>query len=96
PMRMCELLEELDATRFLGRCTVTSARRVRETKRMLRKAFQYQINEVGFSFVEILSPCPTYWRLSPRDCGRHIEEVMAETFPLGIIKDAGDSKSDSD
>lgn len=88
PIRMCELLEELDSPRLIARCTVTSAGHVRKTKRTLRKAFEYQINDIGFSFVEILSPCPTYWRMSPRECVEHIENIMTETFPLGVIKDA--------
>ena len=90
PIQMCELLEGLDRTRLIARCTVTSTRRVKETKRTLRKAFQYQLDGVGFSFIEILSPCPTYWRLSPSECGKHIEDVMTETFPLGVIKDTGE------
>jgi len=87
PIRVCELLSQFERVRFLARTAVTSPSRVRETKRMLKKAFQYQLEGVGFSLVEVLSPCPTYWRKSPVECCRWIEETMVKTFPLGVIKD---------
>lgn len=89
PIRMCELLSELDRTRLLARCTVTTPRRVRAAKRLIKKAFQYQIDGVGFSFIEVLSPCPTYWRMSAGECNDFVEDTMAKTFPLGVIKDTG-------
>ncbi|MFW6182130.1 MAG: thiamine pyrophosphate-dependent enzyme, partial [Spirochaetota bacterium] len=89
PIRVCELLSGLERVRLLARTTVTSPRRVRETKRLLKKAFRYQIEGVGFSLVEVLSPCPTYWRMTPAESMDYIEETMTETFPLGIVKDTG-------
>ena len=93
PIRVCELLSQFERVRFLARSTVTSPARVRETKRLLKKAFQYQIEGIGFSLVEVLSPCPTYWRKTPAECCEFIETTMVQTFPLGVIKDvAGDLK----
>ena len=89
PIRVCELLNQLEGPRLLARVTVANPRRVRETKRMLKKAFQYQIDGIGFSLVEVLSPCPTYWRLDPAACGDFIETTMVRTFPLGVIRDTG-------
>lgn len=89
PIRMCELLSELERPRLLARCTVTSPRRVRETKRLLTRAFRYQLDGIGFAFIEVLSPCPTYWRMEPAECHSFIEETMSETFPLGVIRDDG-------
>jgi 2-oxoglutarate ferredoxin oxidoreductase subunit beta len=66
---------------------VTSPKRVRETKRYLRKAFRYQMDEVGFSLLEVLSPCPTYWRMSPMESCRYVEEAIAKVFPLGVVRD---------
>jgi 2-oxoglutarate ferredoxin oxidoreductase subunit beta len=93
PIRMCELLDRLQAPALLARTTVTTPQRVRETKRLLKKAFQYQMAGAGFSFVEVLSPCPTYWRMTPIESCRHIEDTMAEVFPLGIIRDAKAEKA---
>jgi len=87
PIRMCELLNQLMAPALLARSTVTSPRAVRRTKRLIRKAFDYQMAGAGFTFVEVLSPCPTYWRMSPIDSYRHIDETMTEVFPLGVIRD---------
>jgi 2-oxoglutarate ferredoxin oxidoreductase subunit beta len=88
-MRMCELLSGFERVRFLARGTVASPPRVREMKRLLKKAFQYQMDGVGYSLVEVLSPCPTYWRLKPAACSEFIENTMAKVFPMGIIKDTG-------
>jgi 2-oxoglutarate ferredoxin oxidoreductase subunit beta len=87
PIRMCELLGSLEGARFLVRTALSNPQRVREAKRAIRKAFQNQVDGVGFSMVEVLSPCPTYWRLEPSRCGEFIETTMSRTFPLGVVKD---------
>jgi len=87
PIRVCELLATLDRAAYLARVTVISPRRVRETKRAIEKAFRTQEERRGFSLVEVLSPCPTYWRMTPANSLRHIENVMTKTFPLGVVKD---------
>jgi len=87
PIRVCELLKGLERVRFLARTAMSSPRRVRELKRALTKAFRYQMDGVGFSLVEVLSACPTYWRMTPSESLKFIEETMARTFPLGTIKD---------
>ena len=88
PMRICELLSQFERVRFLARGTVTTPARVREAKRFIKKAFRCQLDGVGYSLVEILSPCPTYWRMKPAQAHAFIEEQMAQVFPLGVIKDA--------
>ena len=65
PIRVCELLATLERTAFLARTTITSPKRVRETKRLIERAFDTQDQKKGFSLVEILSPCTTYWRMPP-------------------------------
>ncbi len=87
PIRMCELLDQLTAPALLARGTVTSPRNVRRTRRLIRQAFDYQMAGMGFTFIEVLSPCPTYWRMSPIESCRHIDETMTEVFPLGVIRD---------
>ena len=87
PIRVCELLSSLERTAFLARGTLTSPRRVRQTKKFLERAFDTQEQKRGFSLVEILSPCVTYWRMSPVEAMEFIEKEMVKTFPLGIVKD---------
>jgi 2-oxoglutarate ferredoxin oxidoreductase subunit beta len=87
PIRVCELLATLDRTAYLARVTVTSPKRVRETKRAIERAFDTQMQKRGFSLVEILSPCPTYWDKTPKEALEFIDAEMTKTFPLGVVKD---------
>jgi 2-oxoglutarate ferredoxin oxidoreductase subunit beta len=57
-----------------------------KTKQAIKQAFNNQINGAGFSLVEILSPCPTYWGLNPQEAMQWIKDVMIKEFPLGRIK----------
>jgi 2-oxoglutarate ferredoxin oxidoreductase subunit beta len=92
PIHMCELLDALEAPVLLTRTTVTSPAHVRRTKKHMRKALQYQMDGRGFSMVEILSPCPTYWYLTPDEAYDHIDEVITSEFPLGVIRDRGNDE----
>ena len=84
---MCELLQGLANTVYLERTAVNSPANVIKTKKAIKKAFNYQQKQAGFSLVEILSPCPTNWRMdAPASC-TWIDEVMAKEFPLGVIKE---------
>ena len=77
----------LPGTAYIERCTVNSPVSILKAKKAIRKAFQYQIDGLGFSLVEILSPCPTNWKMTPIESCRWIDEVMSKSFPLGVIKD---------
>jgi 2-oxoglutarate ferredoxin oxidoreductase subunit beta len=92
PIKVCELLDALGGPSLLARTTVATPRHVRATKRMLKKAFTYQMDGVGFALIEVLSPCPTYWRMKPVDAYRYVEETVAKVFPLGTIRDVGATK----
>ncbi len=89
PIKVCELLQGFERIRLLARTTITSPRNVRNTRRLLKKAFQNQIDGIGFSLIEVLSPCPTYWRRKPGDCNEFIEDTMTRVFPPGIFRDSG-------
>jgi len=93
PLDICRLLEPLKGVAFLARTTVATPQRVRQTKRLLRKAFRCQIERKGFSLVEVLSGCPTYWRMTPSQSSRYIEETMVKTFPLGLFKEPSEGPS---
>ena len=87
PIRVCELLATLDRTAYLERTTLTSPRHVRRTKRAIEHAFDTQLEGRGVSLVEILSPCPTYWRMTANQAMKHIDETMTLTFPIGVVQD---------
>jgi len=87
PIRVCELLATLDGSAYLERVALSSPGNVRKAKRAIRKAFDVQLAGLGFSLVEFLSPCPTYWRMQPVDALKHVDQVLAKTFPLGVFKD---------
>ena len=95
PIRMSEILANIEATAYLERVAVNSPANIRRTKQALKKAFQVQIDKLGFSMVEILSPCPTNWKMSPLQSWQWIDKEMARVFPLGILKDVT-GKKDAD
>jgi 2-oxoglutarate ferredoxin oxidoreductase subunit beta len=87
PLKVPEMLAICDQTKFLARCALSSPKNIRTAKRTLKKAFQYQMDGVGFSLVEMLSPCPTYWGLEPLEALKRIEETVIPRYPIGVIKD---------
>jgi len=87
PIKVCELLKGLANTAYLERTAVNSPANVMKTKKAIRKAFAVQQKQAGFSLVEILSPCPTNWRMDAVGACQWIDEVMAKEFPLGVIKE---------
>ncbi len=89
PIKVCELLSSLEGTTYLERVALDSVPHILKAKQAIKKAFRNQLEKKGFSLVELLSPCPINWGLSPQESMRWIKEKMTSTFPLGIIKDKG-------
>ncbi len=87
PIKMSEMLALLKGTVYIERTAVNSPAGIRKTKAAIRKAFQTQIDNLGFSLVEILSPCPTNWKMNPLESWQWIDKEMVKEFPLGVIKD---------
>ncbi len=87
PLRAAELLANLDGTAYIERVSVSSPKNIRQTKRAIRKAIKTQEEGRGFSLVEVLSPCPTYWHMDSVEAMKFIDEEMTKTFPLGVFKD---------
>jgi 2-oxoglutarate ferredoxin oxidoreductase subunit beta len=86
PLKISELLALLPAVKYIERAGLFSAQEILKAKRAIKQAFQNQIDNVGFSLVELLSACPTYWGKSPKEALDWMREVMAKEFPLGRIK----------
>ena len=87
PIRVSELLATLDGATYITRQTVNTPKAVQATKRAIRTAFQVQLDGQGFSLVEILSTCPTWWGKSPKTSMEWIDESMRTPFPLGVVLD---------
>lgn len=87
PIRICELLSSLDGVAYLERVTADSPKAVRKAKKAIKKAFQNQIDGVGYSLVEVVSTCPTNWGMTPQDSFEWMRENMLPYYPLGVYKD---------
>jgi len=87
PVRICEVFAQLDGTFYLERVAVNKPAAVLKAKKAIAKSFQYQLDGRGFSLVEILSPCPTNWKMDTLKACTWIDEVMGKVFPLGVIKE---------
>ncbi len=87
PIRVCEMLSELDGPEYLERVTVNSVANIRKAKKAIKKAFQNQVEGKGFSLVEVVSTCPTNWGMTPQDALKWLEENMLPYYPLGVYKD---------
>jgi 2-oxoisovalerate ferredoxin oxidoreductase beta subunit len=84
---VCELLATLEAPVFLERVALGSNKQIMATGRALRRALENQVHGLGFSLVEVLSPCPTIWGLDPAEAQTFVRETMTRTFPLGNFRD---------
>ena len=87
PLDLSEMLALTSGSVYIERTAVNSPKNVRRTKKAITRAFKSQMANQGFSLVEILSPCPTNWKMSPVDSHKWIEGVAASVFPLKVIKD---------
>ncbi len=86
PIKMAELLATLDGPAYISRVSVSSAKYVVRAKQAIRKAFETQIKGLGYSLVEVLSPCPTDWHMTPAAAIEWLEENMLPHYPLGEFK----------
>ncbi|MDE3063512.1 MAG: 2-oxoacid:acceptor oxidoreductase family protein [Acidobacteriota bacterium] len=87
PLRMSELLATLEAPVYIERVGLGDNKEIAQASRAIRRAVENQVRGLGFSFIEVLSPCPTIWKLSPVDSQRWVREVMEKTYPLGVLRD---------
>ena len=89
PLQVSELLALLPGTIYVERCALSSPAQIRKAKKAVKHAFELQTNKAkGLTLVELLSPCPTYWRMTPAESIEWIEKEMTKVFPLGCLKDS--------
>lgn len=87
PMNISEIIAQLQAPVYVARFAVNSPANINKAKAGIRKAFEIQMGEGGFCFVEILSNCPTNWGLTPLETLDYIKNKTMAQFPLGVFKE---------
>jgi 2-oxoglutarate ferredoxin oxidoreductase subunit beta len=87
PMRMCELLSTLRTPGYVVRTAVHTPQLMVQTKRAIRRAFELQVAARCFTFVEVLSNCPTNWGMTPIKSIEWLQEHMMPYYPIGVFKD---------
>ena len=87
PVKMSEMLSQLNGPAYIERVSVHDVPHVIAAKKAIKKAFEAQIEGKGFSMVEVLSTCPTNWGLTPQEALKWLEENMIPQFPLGVYKE---------
>lgn len=86
PVRMAEMIAILDAPRYVTRCGVFAPKYTIKAKKAIQKGLEIQINEKGYSYIELISACPVNWHMEPVDTMRYIEESVLPVYPLGDLK----------
>ena len=87
PLKILEMMKVLPGVTYLERTSVHSPREIFNTRKAIKKSFECQMAKKGFSMVEVLSPCPTYWGLTPLQSMARIENEVIKEYPLGTVKD---------
>ncbi|HON95333.1 MAG TPA: 2-oxoglutarate oxidoreductase, partial [Deltaproteobacteria bacterium] len=81
------LIAQLNGAAYVVRTSLATPAKVMATKKALKKAFEIQLEGLGYTLVEVLSPCPTNWKMTPVEAFRYLEERMEKEYPLGVFKD---------
>jgi 2-oxoglutarate ferredoxin oxidoreductase subunit beta len=88
PMKMCELISVFEAPKYVARFALDKPANISKAKRGIRKAFDIQLSEGGFTFVELLINCPTNWKMEPTETLDFISSTTSKEFPQGVFKDS--------
>ena len=86
PLKISELIAQLDGASYVERCSCDCPKGILKTKGAIKAGFLNQIEGKGFSLIEILSACPTYWNLSPLESMEWMKNSLMKEFPLGRLK----------
>ncbi|NLC44921.1 MAG: hypothetical protein GX783_11670 [Clostridiales bacterium] len=87
PMRMSEMLATLEGVAYIERVSVHDIKHIRQAKKAIKKAFEYQIAGKGFAMIEVLSTCPTNWGMTPKESLDWVVDNMFPYYPLGVKKE---------
>jgi 2-oxoisovalerate ferredoxin oxidoreductase beta subunit len=87
PLHVCELLATLEAPVYIERVGLGDNKQIMQAARAIKKAMENQVRGLGFSLIEVLSPCPTLFKMTPVEAQHWVRDVMEKTFPLGVFRD---------
>ena len=87
PIHVCELLNSLEAPVFIERVALGNNKQIMQAGRVIRRALENQVKGLGFSFVEVLSPCPTIWKMQPLEAQTFVRDEMASVFTPANYRD---------
>ncbi|MBE7702462.1 MAG: 2-oxoglutarate oxidoreductase [Cyanobacteria bacterium SIG28] len=87
PIKIAEQIALCEGTAFSARVALDSIPHINQAKQALKKAFEVQLNGLGFGFVEFLSSCPTNWKMTPQEAHERVRDEMIPIYPLGVFKD---------
>jgi 2-oxoisovalerate ferredoxin oxidoreductase beta subunit len=87
PLHVSELLSTLQAPAYIERVGLGDNKQIAQASRAIKRALDNQVRGLGFSLIEVLSPCPTIWKMTPVDSQHWVRDVMEKTFPLGVFCD---------
>jgi len=87
PLHVSELLSTLEAPAYIERVGLGDNKQIAQAGRAIKRALENQVRGLGFSLIEVLSPCPTIWKMTPVDAQHWVRDVMEKTFPLGVFCD---------
>jgi len=87
PLHVSELLSTLEAPVYIERVGLGDNKQITQAARAIRRALENQVNGLGFSLIEVLSPCPTIWKMTPVEAQRWVRDTMEKTFPPGVFCD---------
>ena len=94
PVRVSEMLAQLEGPEYIERVAVNNLKNVKNAKKAILKAFKNQVEKKGFSLIEVVSTCPTNWGLTPTDALKWVDEKMLPYYPLGVYKDRSAEKKE--
>ena len=94
PVRVSEMLAQLEGPEYIERVAVNNVKNIRNAKKAIEKAFRNQVEKKGFSLIEVVSTCPTNWGLTPTDALKWVDEKMLPYYPLGVYKDRSAEKKE--
>ena len=87
PIKIAEQIALCGGTAYSARVSLDTIANIRKAKQAIKKAFEVQINGLGFGFVEILATCPTNWKMTPEEAHDRVRNEMMQIFKPGIYKD---------
>jgi 2-oxoisovalerate ferredoxin oxidoreductase beta subunit len=87
PLHVCEMLNSLEAPVYIERVALGNNKQIMHAAKVVKRAVENQVKGLGFSFVEVLSPCPTIWKMQPVEAQRFVQDEMASIFGLCNLRD---------